>query len=502
MSITENSANVLTLDGIHKRFPGVNALKGVTFTLARGEVRGLVGENGAGKSTLMNVLGGVVQPNEGRIYIDENSVVINSPADSQELGISFIHQELSLFVNLDIATNIFMNDLPRKGGLIDQKRLLSETKEILNRVGLSHLPPGRLVKHLPMGERQLVEIAQSLTRQPRILILDEPTSSLTKKEIDVFFSILRSLKAEGVSIIFISHRLDEVFDVCDSVTIMRDGEIVGTRHTSEIERGEVVRLMIGREVGEMYTHNPVKAGKTLLEVKNLTRGNKYSDISFSVREGEIVGLYGLMGSGRTEIVRSIFGLDPLDDGAILVEGDTVSIRSPKDAISHGLALITENRREEGLVTIHSVKSNLVLSNLSAFRSALAFMDGTKESCVSEENIRDFNIRTSTAAKPVRFLSGGNQQKVVIAKWMNTFPKVLILDEPTRGIDVGAKSEVFRIIDEMLRRRVGVFVISSELPEIMGICDRVYVIRNGSLVAHFDGNSMEDHDILAYAMGAK
>jgi ribose transport system ATP-binding protein len=502
MSFESSDREVLRLEGIHKHFPGVHALKGVTFTLAGGEVRGLVGENGAGKSTLMNVLGGVVQPNEGSIRIDGAPVAINAPLDSQELGVSFIHQELSLFGNLDIATNIFMNRLPRKRGLIDQKTLLRETREILKRVGLSHLQPGQLVKHLPMGERQLVEIAHSLTGQPKILILDEPTSSLTKKEIDVFFSIVRSLKEEGVSIIFISHRLDEVFEVCDSVTIMRDGEIVATEATGEIERGEVVRLMIGREVGDMYTHNPVQPGRTLLEVRKLRRGEKYANVSFSVREGEIVGLYGLMGSGRTEIVRSIFGLDPLDEGEVLVEGEKVVLQNPKDAISHGLALITENRREEGLVTIHSVESNLVLANLSAFRYAYTFMDERKESSVSEDNIQDFNIKTSSSTKPVQFLSGGNQQKVVIAKWMNTAPKVLMLDEPTRGIDVGAKSEVFRIIDEMLHRRVGVFVISSELPEIMGICDRVYVIRQGSIVAHFDRETMNDHEILAYAMGAK
>ena len=332
--------DALQLIGIDKSFPGVHALKQVDFSLPEGEVRGLVGENGAGKSTLMNILGGVLQPDAGRVVIGGRFVTLENPAKAERKGIAFIHQELSLFENLDVATNIFIHNLPRRGGLLDNRKLYGETREILRRVGLPQIRPGELVANLRLGQRQLVEIARCLTQKVKILILDEPTSSLTSQETERLFEIVTSLKNEGVSVIFISHRLDEIFRICGSITVMRDGRNIKTSEIAEIGLPDVVRLMIGREMSEMYAHERrASGGKTLLEVRNLSRSGKFSNVSFTLREGESLGLYGLMGSGRTELVRAIFGLDHYDAGEILVSGKPVHIRSPQDAIRCGVSLI-------------------------------------------------------------------------------------------------------------------------------------------------------------------
>ncbi len=491
---------ILQLEGICKSFPGVQALKGVDFSLWAGEVRGLVGGNGAGKSTLMNVLGGVINPDVGKIIINGQTVTIDNPAVAEQLGVSFIHQELSLFENMDIATNIFIQHLPQHKGVINYKKLYEESKKILDIVGLSHRKPSQAVSSLSMGERQLVEIARCLSQKTKILVLDEPTSSLTSPEIQILFKLMRDLKEQDVSIVFISHRFDEVYEICDNITIMRDGTNIATKPIADIEKMEVVRLMIGRELSEMYDHERVEPGKDLLEVKNLTRKNAFSNISFKLRAGEVIGLYGLLGSGRTELVRSIFGLDPFDNGEVYVEGKKVQIHKPGDAIKNGIALITEDRRGEGLVIDQSVQSNLVLANLSRFSKKGIIMDAKKEQLIGKENINRFKIATSNLKKTVGFLSGGNQQKVVIAKWINTKPSILILDEPTRGIDVGAKKEIYKITDELLKEGVGVFLISSELPELLGMCDRIIVIKNGREVAEFGSDEITNEKILYAAMG--
>jgi ribose transport system ATP-binding protein len=492
----------LKMEGIEKRFPGVHALKNVSLTLGRGEIRGLLGENGAGKSTLMKILSGVYIPDDGEIYIYDKKVNITAPLDAQKLGISFIHQELSLFLDLDIATNLYMHDLPSKGNvIINEKELRKNTQNLLDVVGLGKHKPAVLVKNLQMGERQLVEIARCLAMDTKILVLDEPTSSLTQKEVETLFGLMNTLKSQGISIIFISHRMDEIFTVCDTITVMRDGEKIDTVNAKTTSTRDVVRMMIGRDLAEMYSREHITPGKELLRIEDMNRLHKFSNISFSVHKGEIVGLFGLLGSGRSEIARSIFGLEKFDGGVVYVEGKKVSIHQPLDAIKNGIGLITENRREEGLMLQQSVLFNVTVTNLPAYASRpLGRMNTKKEIVNVDESVQRFNIKTPNIYRLTQFLSGGNQQKIVIAKWVNCAPKVLILDEPTRGVDVGAKAEIYRILSELVKDGKGIFVISSELNEIMGLCDRILVIRKGKIVKEFQKFEFEKKALLEACMG--
>ncbi len=488
------------MKGINKSFPGVQALKDVDFTLNKGEILGLLGENGAGKSTLMKVLGGIEQLDSGEVFLEGKRVYINNPTAAQKNGISFIHQELSLFLDLNIATNIFMQDLPSKYSFIKEKQLVKETKKILDMVSLGNHSPKELIKDLQMGERQLIEIARCLIMETKILVLDEPTSSLTKKEVSILFGLMRQLKEKGISIIFISHRMDEIFDICDKITVMRDGRKIATKDIKDCTTADVVKLMIGRDLDEMFNRKYEKPGRELLRVTNLNRGERFRNINFNVREGEIVGLYGLLGSGRSEIVRSIFGLEKFDSGEIFMEGEKLQIHQPLDAIEKGIGLITENRREEGLMIRQSVSFNLTAANLNAYIRKLGVMDRKRETSECGTYVKDLNIKTSSLKKVVAHLSGGNQQKVVIAKWLNRSPKVLILDEPTRGIDVGAKHEIYSILSKLVQKEKGVFVISSELNEIMGLCDRILVIRKGSIVKELSADEFNKENLLEASMG--
>lgn len=493
----------LEMTGIKKSYPGVQALKGVDFSLRAGEVHALLGENGAGKSTLMKMLGGVEPMDSGSVKIYGKETNIHNPSDAQEWGISFIHQELSLFLDLDIATNIFIEDLPRNGSYIKGKELNSKTAELLKEVSLDQYSPTEKVKNLQMGERQLVEIARCLTIDTKILVLDEPTSSLTKKEVEILFGLMRKLKEKGISIIFITHRLDEVFEICDRITVMRDGQKIATVNAEDTNTSKIVAMMIGLELDDMFKRKRFPQGKELLRVENFCRGEKFQNIDFSVHEGEIVGLYGLMGSGRSEIVRSVFGLEKYDSGETYIDGEKVKIKCPMDAMKYGLGLITENRREEGLMVRQSVEFNLVVADLPSFQSnSIGFMDKKRELEVCEKNVKDLNIKTSSLKKQTQFLSGGNQQKVVIAKWLNCSPKVLILDEPTRGVDVGAKYEIYSILEDQIQNGKGVFVISSELNEIMGICDRILVIRKGRIVNSFTHEEFSKDVLLEACMGGQ
>ena len=490
---------IIEMKGINKYFPGVHALKDVNFTLYPGEVRGLVGENGAGKSTLMNVLGGVFPPNEGTILFDGEKVTIDSTGKAEALGISFIHQELSLFGNMDIASNIYIHHMPKKGGLLDKKKLYRDTNEILKMLQLDR-KPSKQVSALKIGEQQLVEIGRSLAQKTRVLVLDEPTSSLTKPEVRILFSLIRSLKEKGVAVVFISHRLEEIYDVCDNITIMRDGTEIQTAALCDIERGEIVNKMIGTTLNEFYSQKYTDPGEELICLNNVCRKDKLSNVSFNVRRGEIVGIYGLMGSGRTEILRSIFGLDKIDAGEILVKGKPGNIKKPMDAIRHGIAMVTEDRHLEGLVLGESVKYNISLANLPSIATNRFFVKKEKETKIAEQCVTDLRIKTPTIKRVVRFLSGGNQQKVVIAKWLNTNPSLLIMDEPTRGIDVGAKHELYVIMEELVKKGVGILLVSSELPEMIGVCNRVIVLKEGEIKASLSDQEVNSENLLSAAMG--
>lgn len=471
------------MEKIDKTFPGVHALKEVDFDLKAGEVCGILGENGAGKSTLMNVLGGIYPCEKGRIWVDGKEVQIKTPKIAEELGISFIHQELSLFKEMDIATNIYIQQLPKKGPFLDKSKLFKDAKEILKRVGLENRRPEQCVGELKIGEQQLVEIGRTLAQNTKILILDEPTSSLTNSEIEILFKIVRSLKEQGVSIIFITHRMDEIFEICDSVMVMRDGTRILKTDITKISRNDIITNMLGKSMDEQYEHQEHNQGELLLSVKKLTKKNKLNQVSFDVHRGKLIGLYGLLGSGRTEVLRSIFGLDKFDSGEIIYKGEKLDLKSPQDAIDHKIAMVTEDRHKEGLVLGRSVAFNLSLANLKEVKGKL-FVARKKEAEIADHRIGEMRIKTPSINREVQFLSGGNQQKVVIAKWLQIKPDLLLLDEPTRGVDIGAKREIYNIIDSLLAEGMGVIMVSSELPEIIGLCDEVVVLKEGSVSAIF------------------
>lgn len=486
---------------INKSFPGVHALKDVDFELHPGEVCGLLGENGAGKSTLMNVLGGVIPCDCGTILLDGEPVEIRTTKAAEAIGISFIHQELSLFPNMDIATNVFVQNLPKtRFGLLNKRKLKRDTREILKQVHLEHCRPDQKISELKIGEQQLVEIGRALAQYTKVLILDEPTSSLTNSEIKILFSIVRGLKERGVAVIFITHRMDEIFEICDTLMVMRDGERVLKSKIGDISRAEIITAMLGRNMQEQYHHDAYSIGRELLTVKGLCRKNKLSNISFSVHEGELLGIYGLLGSGRSELLRSIFGLDAFDSGQIFLYGEPVHIGSPRAAIEKGIGMVTEDRHKEGLVLGRSVSFNLTLANLKAIKGRV-FVSPQKEAAIGERNIGELRIKTPSAKRMVQFLSGGNQQKVVVSKWLNTKPRLLLMDEPTRGIDIGAKREMYSIIESLLREGVGIIMVSSELPELIGLCDHVIVLKEGRIAAEIlEPNEISSKRLLEAAMG--
>lgn len=493
---------LLEMQGIDKRFSGVHALKNVTFTLNEGEIRGLIGENGAGKSTLMKILGGDYHADDGKILLSGVETEIKDALTAATLGISFIHQELSLFPDMDLATNMFIQHIPHKNYIVKRKEMYAETRRLLDEVGLSHCRPEQPVSSLQIGEQQLVEIARCLTMDTKILILDEPTSSLTSKEVDILFALIKQMRANGVSVVFISHRLDELFEICDNITVMRDGTVIDTVPAARVTQKELISMMLGREQKDMYAEKNRAAGEERLRVEHLTHKTRFEDVSFSLHAGEITGLYGLLGSGRSEIVRSIYGLEPYVSGSIYVKGKKVRIRTPEQAGRFGIGLVGEDRRREGLCMEHSVQHNLSLACIDKLRMAFGRLDRKKEKSLAGQNIKDFGIATDRATKLVKYLSGGNQQKVVIAKWLNIHPDVLILDEPTRGVDIGAKKEIYTILGELAASGMSLLVISSELNEVINLCDRVLVLRKGRLVEELTRENINKERLLAASMGGE
>jgi ABC-type sugar transport system ATPase subunit len=491
------------LEALHidKRFRGVHALDDVSLTLHAGEVLALVGENGAGKSTLMKILAGAIAPDAGVIRIGGEPVEISGPRHALDLGIGIIYQELSLVEALSVGENVFLGDLPLRSGMrwrADWPSLWRLTAALLDRVGC-RVRPQTLVRNLSVSQKQMVEIARALARNVRILILDEPTSSLTAQETATLFDIIRGLRARGVGIIYISHRLEEVFDVAQRVTILRDGRLVGTLPIEEATHDRLVRMMVGRDLSHLFVQARAATGPVQLEARGLSRGRVLQDVSFSIRPGEVVGLAGLVGSGRTELARGLFGADPLDTGEIRLGGEPVTIRSPRDAVRLGIGLVPEDRKLQALILRMTVRENVTLPVLDRLGPSI-FPSRAQERSLVGGFIGALRIRTPTMEQSVGALSGGNQQKVVLARWLATDPKVLILDEPTRGIDIGAKAEVHALIAQLAERGVAILMISSELPEILGMSHRVLVMRAGRIVADIPREDATEEAIMAAATG--
>ena len=492
--------SVLRMEGIRKAFPGVVALDGVDLEVRRGEVHVLLGENGAGKSTLMKVLSGAHSSDSGRIWIEEREVRIDGPRRAREMGIGIIYQELTLVPGLTVAENVFLGREARLApGLVDRPTMIAAAQRLLSHVGAT-FDAGGLVAGLSIAQRQLVEIAKALSLDARILVMDEPTSALSDRETRALFAAIRGLTAKGVSIIYISHRLDEIFEIGDRVTVLRDGRHVATLETRTADRRELVRLMANRELDERVLKSPVPRGKELLRVEGLTRRGVLEDISFAVHAGEIVGIAGLLGAGRTEIARAVFGLDRIDGGRVTVMGRERRIRSPRQAIRARIGFVTEDRKVQGLVLGRSVRDNIALPVLATL-SRLGVVRQRDEQALAEQYVRDLRIRTPSVEQLALHLSGGNQQKVVLAKWLACRVDILFLDEPTRGIDVGAKQEIYLLMNRLAADGVGIVLISSELPEIVGLSDRVLVMRAGRIAGEFTRAEATQERVLACAVGA-
>ncbi|MDI3543517.1 MAG: ribose transport system ATP-binding protein [Candidatus Atribacteria bacterium] len=488
---------LLKMENISKAFPGVQALSGVNLEVYKGEVLALVGENGAGKSTLMKILTGVIKKDEGKIIFKGKEIEAKNPHHARQLGISMIYQEFSLVPNLDITTNIFLGNEPTKGfDVFDYDKARTETEKLLKMVGLK-VSPNVLVGDLTVAQQQIVEIAKALASSSQLIIMDEPTSALSKEEAQRLFNIMRRLKEEGISIIFITHRLEEVFSVADRIVVLRDGQRVGELSCEETKISEVIKLMVGREV-RVVPRTEVSADNIILEVRNLSRSTIFKDASFYLKKGEVLGIAGLVGAGRTEIIRALFGVDTKTSGEIFIGGEKVEIKSPNDAVRLGIGLVPEDRKLQGLILSMAVYENISLPNLP-FMFPNGIIDSKKEYSLAEDLVKKLSIKTPSIFQIVNNLSGGNQQKVVLAKWLALKPRVLILDEPTRGIDVGSKAEIHRLIDNLAKEGIGIILISSELPEILALSDRILVISKGRITKELKREEANQETIMQYAI---
>ncbi|MCM2292712.1 sugar ABC transporter ATP-binding protein [Allorhizobium sp. BGMRC 0089] len=491
---------LLTLQGVSKEFPGVKALSGVSFDLYAGEVHAVCGENGAGKSTLMKIISGVYKRDAGEIVYKGETVQFTSPLQSEAAGIAIIHQELNLVPHLSVAENIFLAREPKKGFLVDRKRLYRDAKACLDRLGVG-IDPNAQVRSLSIAQCQMVEIAKALSLDASVLIMDEPTSSLTEQEARLLFRVIRDLKAAGAGIVYISHRLDELAEIVDRVTVLRDGHYISTDDFAAVTLDDIVARMVGRALEEKFPAPTRKPGSdVVLSVSGLTRRGVFTDIGFELRRGEILGFSGLMGAGRTEVARAIFGADRFDAGTILLEGDQLSITDPRAAIKAGIAYLSEDRKGLGLAVKMPVDANLTMANMAAVANRFGIIDREAHRAASQSYVDLLSIRTPGLSQPVRLLSGGNQQKIIIGKWLFRQPKVMFFDEPTRGIDVGAKFAIYQIMDELAARGIGIVLISSELPEILGITDRVAVFHGGRITATLETAATTQEEIMLYASG--
>lgn len=498
----KDSEIILEMKHIEKSFPGVKALNGAQLILRKGEVHALIGENGAGKSTLMKILLGIYQQDSGEILYHGKPVSFRSPHDALQAGISMIHQEISLIPTVSVAENIWIGRESRftRAGIISTRRRNQEAQALLDRLGIE-IDARHTVRDLNVANMQLVELARAVSYQSDIIIMDEPTSSLSDKEIELLYRIIRELSQAGTAIIFISHKLEEIFKICSHVTVMRDGQYISDHPTSEITQAELVTKIAGREIKDLFPKEETTPGEVALEVRNLCSGKTFRDVSFSVRSGEILGFCGLVGAGRTEIMRTVFGIDKLESGEIFVHGKKVQIGSPKDAIANGIAMVTEDRHRSGIIAGLSLKYNISLAYLSTICNRLTFINQKSEEQDAEEMVQRLAVHAASLNQVIGSLSGGNQQKAIVARWLLSKPKVLILDEPTRGIDVGSKSEIHRLISHLAAEGMAVIMISSELPEILGMSDRIIVVRDGRLVGEFQRGDADQETLIQRAFGA-
>jgi rhamnose transport system ATP-binding protein len=488
---------IIQLRDVSKSFGGVRALKNVQIEVFPGEVHALLGENGAGKSTLIKTMTGIHQPDSGDIFLRGELARFNGPRDAQQMGIGAIYQEPSLFPDLDIAENILAGRQPMRGGRINWRQMYRETRELLGQLGVG-LDPRTKARNLSVAQQQTVEIARALSLNAELLIMDEPTSSLTMTEVEELFRIIRQLRQAGTAVIFISHRLEELFAVADRVTILRDGNYVGTRAMAGVTIGELIQMMVGREVNELFPKQAAPIGKTMLEVKGLTAVGKFENVSFALRAGEILGVAGLIGAGRTDVARALFGVQPVSAGVITIDGQDVAIRNPQQAMKLGLAFVPEDRQHQGLVLPMSIAANITLPILSRFSGAGGWMRERAARQVAAAAAHKLEVKSASMEQKARELSGGNQQKVVLAKWLETNPRILILDEPTRGIDVGTKAAVHQLMSDLANQGVAILMISSELPEILGMSDRVLVMREGHITGEYTRAEATQEKIMASA----
>ena len=485
------------MKGIEKSFNTVQVLHGVDFILRKGTVHALMGENGAGKSTLMKTLAGIHKCDKGTITIQGKQVEIQSPKHSQELGVAMIHQELSPVPEMTVAENIFLGREPGKGPFVDYGTMYKNTESLLQSLKVQINPKAK-VGSLKVADQQLIEIAKAISLNAEIIIMDEPTSAITDKEVDNLFEIIRDLKSQGKGIIYISHKMDEIFQISDDITVLRDGSYVNTWEAKNIDNGTLIKNMVGRELTEIYPKTEVPITDTILEVKNFTQGNKFQDISFTVKKGEIFGIAGLVGAGRTELMHALFGLDKPEQGSVVFDGEELHVNRPKDAIAKGIAYVTEDRKDEGLVLEMSIAQNITLASMKELSAGL-FVKENEEKKVIKDQIQKLRIKMNNPKQMVKSLSGGNQQKVVLAKWMMKEPKLLILDEPTRGIDVGAKAEIYKLMCEYVAKGNAIIMISSEMPEVMGMADRIMVLSNGKIGGELNRDEFVQEQIMHMAV---
>jgi ribose transport system ATP-binding protein len=487
----------VTMKGISKSFGPVRVLDGIDFSVAGGEIHALVGENGAGKSTLMKILSGAYSADSGSILIDGEAAPIRSTRDAEALGIAIIHQELNMIPQLSVMDNLFLGREPNRFGVIERRRLRRDSASWVSKVGAGQIDVKRTAETLSIGLQQLVEIAKALSLNARVLIMDEPTASLTDREIGTLFEIMRDLKSRGVGIVYVSHRMEEIFKICDRVSVLRDGHFVGERLVAETGFDEIVKMMVGRELKERFPKREVSLGPVRLKVDDLTDQGHITDIHFEVRSGEVLGIAGLIGAGRSRILNMLFGVNRRTAGEVLLDGKPLSIENPADAIAAGLGFVTEDRKSQGLVLGLSLRENVTLVHLKKYAHG-GIIDRKAEDAAAKELMDELQIRARDAELEVRALSGGNQQKVVFAKWLAEPPKVLLLDEPTRGVDVGGKAEIYHTINRLAAAGTAIVMVSSELPEVLAMSDRILVMREGRQAAIFDAKSTNQEQVIAAA----